>query len=141
MKYIYLLACLLLIGLLLIACNQGDDQTSDVEATNQAVLATNAAAMDALEAMEQQLAAEATAQVEAETKMELAVEATVQVAVEATLAAQPADTPEPVQIADDSERPYRSYPAPTGLPGFRLYYQKRCYPGCHTDDESEQVHP
>ena len=97
MKYIYLLVCLLLIGLLLIACNRGDDQTSDIEATNQAVLATNAAAMDALEAMEQQFAAEATAQVEAETKMELAVEATVQVAVEATLAAQvgPALLPEP----------------------------------------------
>jgi hypothetical protein len=97
--------------------------------------------MEALEAMERQFAAEAAAQVEAETKIELAVEATVQVAVEATLAAQPASTPEPVQIAGDPERPYRSYPAPTGLPGFRLYYQKRCYPGCHTYDESEQVHP
>jgi hypothetical protein len=28
-------------------------------------------------------------------------------------------------------RAYRSYPAPTGQAGFRLYYQKRCYPGCH----------
>ncbi len=137
MKYIYLLVCFLLIGLLLIACNQGDDQTSDVEATNQAMSATNAAAMEALEAMEQQFAAEATARVEAETKMELAVEATVQVAVEATLAAQPAGTPEPVQIADDSERPNRNYPAPTGLPAFRRYYQKRCYPGCHTLGEDE----
>jgi hypothetical protein len=37
-----------------------------------------------------------------------------------------ADTPEPERV-----RPYRSYPAPTGLPAFRKYYQKRCYPGCH----------
>ena len=132
MKYFYLLVCLLLIGLLLIACNRGDDQASDVEATNQAVLATNAAVMEALDAMEQQFADAATAQVEAGTKIELAVEATVQVAVEATMAAQPASTPEPVQIAGDPERPYRSYPAPTGLPAFRLYYQKRCYPGCHS---------
>jgi hypothetical protein len=28
-------------------------------------------------------------------------------------------------------RAYRSYPAPTGQVGFRRYYQKRCYPGCH----------
>lgn len=34
---------------------------------------------------------------------------------------------EPVEM-----RAYRSYPAPTGLPGFRRYYQKRCYPGCHS---------
>jgi hypothetical protein len=37
-----------------------------------------------------------------------------------------ADTPEPGRV-----RAYRSYPAPTGLPAFRRYYQKRCYPGCH----------
>ena len=37
-----------------------------------------------------------------------------------------ADTPEPERI-----RPYRSYPAPTGEAGFRRYYQKRCFPGCH----------
>ena len=36
------------------------------------------------------------------------------------------DTPVP-----ERERPYRPYPAPTGQPGFRKYYQKRCYPGCH----------
>ena len=38
-------------------------------------------------------------------------------------------TPEPSRV-----RPYRSYPAPTGLPGFRKYYQKRCYPGCHNSE-------
>jgi len=32
----------------------------------------------------------------------------------------------------ERERPYRSYPAPTGQAGFRKYYQKRCYPGCHS---------
>jgi len=42
------------------------------------------------------------------------------------------------------ERPYRSYPAPTGYTGFRKYYQKRCYPGCHYDSsaaEPTRVHP
>lgn len=57
-----------------------------------------------------------------------------------------ADTPEPERI-----RPYRSYPAPTGEAGFRRYYQKRCYPGCHygyavvtpaaAADAHEQVQP
>jgi len=45
-------------------------------------------------------------------------------------------------VAAQRERLYRSYPAPTGLPGFRRYYQMRCYPGCHSDgDASDQVHP
>ena len=40
---------------------------------------------------------------------------------------------QPTGTAEASrERLYRSYPAPTGYPGFRRYYQKRCYPGCHT---------
>jgi hypothetical protein len=42
------------------------------------------------------------------------------------------------------ERVYRSYPAPTGAPGFRKYYQMRCYPGCHTYPsaaEPTKVHP
>jgi hypothetical protein len=55
-------------------------------------------------------------------------------AVEATLTAQPtispADAPKAASIED---RLHRSYPAPTGYPGFRKYYQKRCYPGCHYD--------
>ena len=42
--------------------------------------------------------------------------------------AAPLSTAEP-----DQERLHRSYPAPTGYPGFRKYYQKRCYPGCHYD--------
>lgn len=44
-----------------------------------------------------------------------------------------------------TERPYRSYPAPTGAPGFRRYYQIRCYPGCHTypaaTPEPTRIHP
>jgi hypothetical protein len=66
--------------------------------------------------------------------------------------AQPTDTPTPIPTLSSEEilqvaakatqqviqgqpteiRPYRSYPAPTGLPGFRRYYQMRCYPGCHS---------
>ena len=54
-------------------------------------------------------------------------------------AAQPTETP-----TVGRERPYRSYPAPTGYPGFRVYYQKRCYPGCHTYPSAPaptRVHP
>ena len=44
-----------------------------------------------------------------------------------------------------AERPYRSYPAPTGSPGFRRYYQIRCYPGCHSypsaTPDATRVHP
>jgi len=55
----------------------------------------------------------------------------------------PTATPE---VASASERPYRSYPAPTGYPAFRKYYQKRCYPGCHYDVTAgtptpQAVHP
>ena len=94
---------------------------------------------------------------------------TVQAAVDATLAAQPTDTPSPnlqatvevavletlsahatssalpePEVAIASDRPHRSYPAPTGAPGFRKYYQKRCYPGCHygaSAAEPTRVHP
>ena len=99
------------------------------------------------------------------------LEATIQAAVQSTLDAQPTDTPapdmqatlvaaveatltaQPTHSASDSskvasagERPYRSYPAPTGYPGFRKYYQKRCYPGCHYDASEgtptpQAVHP
>jgi hypothetical protein len=56
--------------------------------------------------------------------MSIEVEAPVHMAIKAAL---PTGTPEPIR-----ERPNRSYPAPTGYPGFRVYYQKRCYPGCHS---------
>ena len=102
---------------------------------------------------------------------ELNLEATVQAAVQSTLDAQPTDTPAPdmqatlvaaveatltaqppspaadaPEIASAGERPYRSYPAPTGYPGFRKYYQKRCSPGCHYDAAEgtptpQAVHP
>lgn len=52
------------------------------------------------------------------------VETPVNMAIKAVA---PSSTAEPLR-----ERPYRSYPAPTGYPGFRQYYQKRCYPGCHS---------
>jgi hypothetical protein len=117
MKSLYLLGCFLLIGLLLLACNQGDDApTPDVEATVR-------------------VAVEATAQVAVKATVQAATAATTQ-----TMAAQPTSTPEPVLSEDDRLRPFRSYPAPTGEAGFRLYYQKRCYPGCHTlDSDSDQV--
>jgi hypothetical protein len=58
--------------------------------------------------------------------------------------AQPTATP-----TVGRERPNRSYPAPTGAPGFRKYYQMRCYPGCHSypaaygesTPEPTKVHP
>lgn len=60
------------------------------------------------------------------------LQATVEVAVHATLTAQLSANPDD-KVTEARERPYRSYPAPTGYPGFRKYYQKRCYPGCHYD--------
>lgn len=116
MKSLYLLGCFLLIGLLLLACNQGDDApTPDVEATVQVAVEATL-----------QAAAKATAQT---------------IVAEATPAALPSSTPEPVVSGEDDRlRPFRSYPAPTGEAGFRLYYQKRCYPGCHTDG-LEQTNP
>ncbi len=52
----------------------------------------------------------------------------------------PSDAPLPVGNVPPTataeprrDRFYRSYPAPTGAAGFRRYYQKRCYPGCHDD--------
>jgi hypothetical protein len=56
-----------------------------------------------------------------------------------TAAAQPTATP-----TVDTARAYRSYPAPTGAPGFRKYYQIRCYPGCHSyssTPEPARIHP
>jgi hypothetical protein len=56
------------------------------------------------------------------------IDATVQAAVEATMAAQPASELSAVSV---SERPYRSYPPPTG------------YPGCHTygTPTPDRAHP
>ena len=53
----------------------------------------------------------------------------------------PVGTPDP-----ERQRYYKSYPAPTGQAGFRKYYQKRCYPGCHygnaivTPETSAETH-
>lgn len=99
-----------------------------------------------------------------DTTPEVDLDATVRAAVQGTQAARPADTPTPdlqatvmaaveatvsaqeLQLVSDSpdlDRLHRSYPAPTGYPGFRKYYQKRCYPGCHTygTPTPDRVHP
>ncbi len=63
------------------------------------------------------------------------VEATVEIAIQSTLAAMPTSPPTvTTEETQALERLHRSYPAPTGYPGFRKYYQKRCYPGCHSDN-------
>ena len=87
------------------------------------------------------------------------LQATVIVAVEATVSAhqtasarqnvsaQPTSLPSSTPaVVPAGNRLYRSYPAPTGYPGFRKYYQKRCYPGCHYDATEgtatpQAVHP
>lgn len=68
------------------------------------------------------------------------MQATLVAAVEATVTAHEAASAQPtspssgaLKVANAGDRPYRSYPAPTGYPGFRKYYQKRCSPGCHND--------
>jgi hypothetical protein len=100
MRHFHLWGFLALLGLMLVACGTGDTSVPRVEteipAAVQAVLADNLA--------------------EPETAVSIVVNV-----------AAPTSTAEPTR-----ERPYRSYPAPTGYPGFRKYYQKRCYPGCHS---------
>ena len=72
-----------------------------------------------------------------EATAETDIEATVEVAVQSTLAAMPTSLPTlTTEEAGMQQRLHRSYPAPTGYPGFRKYYQKRCYPGCHYDSAS-----
>ena len=107
MKVLYLSAFLAILGTILVACYQNVTPTVDMDATVQA-------------AVKATLAARPT-----DTPLP-DLEATMVAAVEATLAAQPT-----AYLAEASDRPYRTYPRPTGYPGFRRYYQKRCYPGCH----------
>ena len=106
MKRFYLFSLVLVAGLTLVACYQNAEPTIDTDATIEA-------------AVEATLTAQPT-----NTPPDTA--ATVQAAIEATQAAQ-----NTTDIASASDRPYRTYPEPTGQPGFRRYYQKRCYPGCH----------
>ena len=121
MKPLYILVLLALLGLMLIACGQGDSPEVDVDATVQAAVQTA-------------LAAQPTGTPTPD------LQATVLAAVEATMAAHPSLE---LSAVSASERLHRSYPAPTGLPGFRRYYQKRCYPGCHTygTPTPDRVHP
>jgi hypothetical protein len=101
MRHLHLVGILALLGLGLVACGTGDtsapEAQTEMPVAVQAVLAKNLAEPETAESVVVNVAA-------------------------------PTSTAEPTR-----ERPYRSYPAPTGYPGFRLYYQKRCYPGCHYD--------
>jgi hypothetical protein len=82
---------------------------------------------------------------------ETAVLAVAQVAAPSATAGPGKAEPAPIEVVAPMgtpelvrERPYRSYPAATGYPGFRVYYQKRCYPGCHfypSTPAPTQVHP
>jgi hypothetical protein len=122
MKYFYVLAVLALIAGILVACGGDDEPEVDVQSTVEAALESTQVAQPS-----------ATPQPD--------LDATVVWSVQATLDARPVNTPEADLISNQQEgRPHRSYPAPTGYPGFRRYYQKRCYPGCHTYGD-EQPHP
>jgi hypothetical protein len=126
-KYVYLSSFLGLLGLILVACYQSITPTVDIDAMVQ-------------EAVDATLAAQPTDAPPPD------LDATVQVAVQATLTAQPASASEPSSagLAEASDRPYRVYPRPTGQAGFRRYYQKRCYPGCHVPADvgtPTPVHP
>ena len=112
-----------LLVLILISCDQDNEPVVDLNATVRA-------------AVEATLAAQPTDTPAPDLR------ATVLSAVDATMTAQPTSTPEPMLSSySDQERLYRSYPEPTGLAGFRLYYQKRCYPGCHGTPQPDGVHP
>ncbi len=114
MKNLGLLFVFVILILALVACDEKDSSAVNLDATIQA-------------------AVEATLDAQPADTPLPDLDATIQSAVLATIAAQPTSTPQPMlSAATERERPYRSYPAPTGLPGFRLYYQKRCYPGCHS---------
>ena len=116
MKRFYLFSLLVIAGLTLVACYQNAEPTIDIDATVQV-------AVDAT----------LTAQ---PTSTPPDTRATVKAAVEATQAAE--DTP---SMTSASDRPNRSYPPPTGEAGFRRYYQKRCYPGCHVQSTPTPAHP
>lgn len=127
MKRYSLAAVSILLLLGVVACNAEPTSGVDNEATVQA-------------AVQATLLAHQTASAQPTDTPVPDIKATIVVAVEATLTAHwnaSAQPPSPPTVAPDvanaSERLYRSYPAPTGYPGFRKYYQKRCYPGCHYD--------
>ena len=119
MKYYGLAAALAFSLVVLGACLADSTPPIDIEATIQS-------------------AVEATLSAQPTNTPVPDMQATLVSAVEATLVAQqnaptPTTSPsvEPPTVASASDRPYRSYPAPTGYPAFRKYYQMRCYPGCH----------
>lgn len=104
MRTLYLVSILAMLALALIACAAGDASLRPSEA--KAPRAVQAAPDTGIAAPE--IAAAGVIRIVA-----------------------PLSTTEP-----DRERSYRSYPAPTGRPGFRKYYQIRCYPGCHSYPET-----
>lgn len=125
MKYLGFLLVGTILLLALVACDEKYSSAVDLDATIQAAVKATLAAQPADTPLPD-------------------LNATVLSAVQATIAAQPTSTPQPVlSAATERERPYRPYPAPTGLRGCRLYYQKRCYPGCHSygTPAPDAVHP
>jgi len=119
MKRFCVLSLLLLLALMLFACGQDATPEIDLDATVQAAVQGTQAARPASTPTPD-------------------LPATVMAAVEATVSARQLQS---ASDSSDSERLYRSYPKPTGYPGFRKYYQKRCYPGCHGDSTPTRVHP
>ena len=108
--------------------------TDDLPATVQAAVEATIAAQPTDTPAPEVEAADDT---DVQATVEIAVQSTVEVAIQSTLAAMP--TSPPTLTAEEAravQRLHRSYPAPTGYPGFRKYYQKRCYPGCHYDSTS-----
>jgi hypothetical protein len=114
--------------------DQSATPTGDLQATVEAAVeATVAAQPTDTPAPE----VEATKETDVQATVESAVQSTVEVAIQSTLAAMPTSLPPlTAEEAQVLQRLHRSYPAPTGYPGFRKYYQKRCYPGCHDDGTS-----
>jgi hypothetical protein len=141
MKAYTVAAALVLILAIAGACTARSTSEPDLEATVQAAVQ---ATLDAQPTE--------TPAPDIQATMVAAVEATVAAHLTASAAQQKAlgeptsPSSDALAAASASERPNRSYPAPTGYPGFRKYYQKRCYPGCHYDATEgtptpEVVHP
>jgi hypothetical protein len=122
--------------------DQSATPTGDLQATVEAAVeATVAAQPTDTPAPEVEATKEtdvqATVESAVQSTVEVAIQSTVEVAIQSTLAAMPTSLPPlTAEEAQVLQRLHRSYPAPTGYPGFRKYYQKRCYPGCHDDGTS-----
>ena len=134
MKTLRLSVLLALLLVAIAACASESTPAPDLEATVQAAVQ---ATLDAQPTD--------TPAPDLQATLVAAVEATV-VAHETASAQPTSSSSDAVQVASAGDRPYRTYPAPTGYPGFRKYYQKRCSPGCHYDASEgsptpQVVHP